>query len=162
MPRDYGTDGYNGWRNRATWGVSLILNNEEGYYRMVLDWIDECVESRMTREETKIYLSNRIMNLVDDEYELLDTNTWPPLMQQLIDGPYMMDIDYWEIAEGFISGYEYGKDNVWAKETPKKSPAKSQCVKRSGTSKGNTKKPSQSSNRKPRTTSSKKPTQRRR
>ena len=167
MPRDYGTDGYNGWRNRATWGVSLILNNEEGYYRMVLDWIDEYVESGMTREDAKDALADAIEDLVEEEYELLDPTDWPPLMQQLMDDPCMMDIDYWEIAEGFIDGYEYGKDNVWAQASQcRKKPAKSQCVKRTQSKKSSAKKPAskakQSNNRKPRTTSGKKPAPRRR
>ena len=162
MPRDYGTDGYNGWRNRATWGVSLILHNEEGYYYMVLDWAKDYADLGMTRNDAKISLSHAIENLVDEEFDELYDHIQSPLMRQLIDFPSMMDIDYWEIAEGFIQEFEDGNDHVWAKAAPKKSPAKSQCVKRSGTSKGSSKKSTQSNNRKPRTTSGKKPAPRRR
>lgn len=124
---------YNGWRNRATWGVSLILNNDEGYYYTVLDWVKEYAESGMTRDDAKFALATAISEMVDEEYDEVYDRIDSPMMRQLLDAPSMMDIDYYEIAEGFIQGYEYDDpDNTWAKasQCKKRSAAKPQGAKR--------------------------------
>ena len=123
---------YNGWRNRATWGVSLILNNDEGYYYTVLDWVKEYAESGMTRDDAKFALATAISEMVDEEYDEVYDRIDSPMMRQLLDAPSMMDIDYYEIAEGFIQGYEYDDpDNTWAKASQcKKGSAKPRGAKR--------------------------------
>jgi len=124
---------YNGWRNRATWGVVIILDNEEDYYHLVTGLVEEYAESGMTREEAKEALADAIENLAEEEYEQLPTHTWPMLMRQLLDDPCMMEIDYWGIAERYIDDYECNNpDYVWAKasQCKKRSAAKPQGAKR--------------------------------
>ena len=172
----YGSDGYNGWRNWATWVVALHLDNDGGYYNMVMDWVNDYAESGMSREEARDALAESIENMVDEEFGEAYDSILSPMIREFIDSPSSMNIDYEEIADGFLQDYDDGDDeddddyrsNNRKSATKKKpaskagakKPAKSQCVKRTGTSKAKTpaKKPAQSNNRKPRTTTGKAPT----
>jgi len=39
---------YNGWKNRSTWNVALWLNNEEGLYRMAVDYVERRILTAWT------------------------------------------------------------------------------------------------------------------
>ena len=97
----------------------------------------------------------------DEEEYMLDA--CKEAVDGIVDGDYDVSDELQAIIDLFDDGHRSNNRKSAPKKKPaKKSPAKSQCVKRSGTSKGSSKKPSQSNNRKPRTTSGKKPAPRRR
>jgi hypothetical protein len=41
--------GYNGWKNHATWNVALWIDNDEGLYRFAL----ECLNYAIFRDELR-------------------------------------------------------------------------------------------------------------
>ncbi len=59
----------NGWRNWATWKVALILANDEGYYYMIQEWVEDYAKRGMTKAQAKAQLAEDIEGMVTEEYE---------------------------------------------------------------------------------------------
>lgn len=147
---------YSGYRNRDTERVAYKFGD---YLMGFCEWIWEDIEyyTKEGYSETDIIdcLAQNINDFfVNVHTELVENSN--PVERLFIADAVSPDIDFREIAETFVRHYEPDEDSTTVSNCAKKS-AKSKCVKRTGTSKGNAKKPSQSNNRKPRTTSKKKP-----
>jgi len=73
---------YNGWSNRATWNVSLWLNNDEGLYRDL---------QRLIRR------ADDVRDLASDIQEFCE-EIWPS--GHTPDGDLLSECDWEEIAKG--------------------------------------------------------------
>lgn len=74
---------YNGWKNRATWNVSLWLNNEYPYYTGAVEFMkdykgtspykDFCVDSGLSAQKTPdgYYWTGQYL-----DYQELDAMMW--------------------------------------------------------------------------------------
>ena len=58
---------YNGWKNYETWNVNLWLSNDEGLYRLVVNYGKEVTY----RDFAKIYL-NQLSKATPDGVDWLD------------------------------------------------------------------------------------------
>ena len=147
---------YSGYRNRDTERVAYKFGD---YLLGFGDWIWEDLEYYAKEGYSKADVTNCLADNMEEYFvnihtELMEKSN--PVERLFIADVEDLDIDYREIAEAFAGAYEPDEDSTTVSNCAKKS-AKSKCIKRTGTSKGNAKKPSQSNNRKPRTTSKRKP-----
>ena len=93
-----------GWTNWATYRVILVLDNDEGYYRTVLDWVDECSEQGMTKAQARSELAGRIEGIVEEEfYDMHEKGS--PLAQNLTVLPDWMNINFNELADYYLDEY---------------------------------------------------------
>ncbi len=98
------SEGYNGWRNAISWRVALVIDNNEGYYDMAMDWANECAEAGMPYEDAKNEVAHKIRFWVEDEIFDLRGKASPLVMELLYSiNPY--DIDYLEIADRLMVDY---------------------------------------------------------
>lgn len=134
---------YNGYRNRATWGVALIFGNDYDYYQLSGEWVEACARKGMTKDQAKERLAELIENEVDHEWDGASAavSRVGPIASQLLPSLGSMEIDYGEVAEGMLEDYsdlrkEYASSSARPKSAPrggackskapaKKSPAKS-------------------------------------
>ena len=93
---------YNGWANYETWCFDLWLNNEEPYYKTVLDCIRD-VKRECTGKR------GRVLILADELKELYEAYAMPRnhtgLASDLL-GHAKSHIDFEEIARCFIEEFE--------------------------------------------------------
>ena len=102
------SEGYNGWTNELTWRVALVIDNDEGYYRIVRDWVAECAESGMSRRDARIVVADMIRDMVESEFdEALDVayDKASPLVLEMIHAIHPSEINYDEIADGHLGDY---------------------------------------------------------
>jgi hypothetical protein len=66
--------GYNGHKNRAHWNVSLWIGNDEGLYRMALDYIRRCDNKREAAEHILNHLQQCGKVQTPDGYRYNVTN----------------------------------------------------------------------------------------
>ena len=103
---------YQGWANYATWGVALILNNEEALYAEIRvtaqDYNDpENISSQekdgiWTHEEAVRYqLEDYIKEMVGELCENDALNALN-LMQQQVISAGLAEVDFAEIAQSFL------------------------------------------------------------
>ena len=132
------SEGYNGWNDELTWRVAFVINNDEGYYQMVRDWVAECAESGMSRRDARIAVADRIREMVEWEFdEAMDVayDKMPPLVQEMICAIHLGEINYDEIADGHMDNYALMKSsNAKPKAASGKRPAQSKAApKKAGT-----------------------------
>ncbi len=99
---------YNGWTNYATWGVALVLDNEESDYRFVRDVLVrrareaavECERPAHVAGYLADYLREYVDEMIDPEetdYSALNS------MQRQIMQAGMCEVDWDEIAANVLS-----------------------------------------------------------
>lgn len=101
---------YNGWKNYATWGVALVLDNEEPLYNAVREVASEYSDPEnispqerdgiWTHEEaTRFQLEDYIRELVEELCESDDLS----LMQRQVIQSGLAEVEWSEIAEHYLS-----------------------------------------------------------
>ncbi len=96
---------YNGWTNYDTWAVALVINNEAYYLDTISDWIAEYASEGMSRLDAKDALAEAIKDMVESELAEAMDEISSPIIEQFLYVMDLSDIDYDEIAEGFLSDY---------------------------------------------------------
>jgi hypothetical protein len=95
--------GYNGWKNYATWGVALILDNDEGTYNEVNEMVETLRENEpdalkyRLADQIKDY-TEMLCGLGDNDYELPE----PSQMAQQLLSAALSDVDWDEIADHYV------------------------------------------------------------
>lgn len=102
-------EGYQGWKNHATWAVALHLDNDQGGQDLILnDYIPEIREESKSAENVtddiwtadeyvKFTLADRLRSDVEDAAEEVSN----PMLKDVLDGA-LSDVDWAEIAKSFI------------------------------------------------------------
>lgn len=107
---------YNGWSNYATWGVNLILSNDEGLYSRVNERVEELKEdaphhhnvlSEIWNEEEAVRFDLADF-LKDFTQELCGLDSAlgipePSMMAQQMISAGMADVDWQEIADAWLT-----------------------------------------------------------
>ena len=97
---------YNGWTNYETWGVALILDNDEGTYSYVRERAQEIKE---TEGDSALYA---LEDFLKDYTETLcgignESEDYgipePTMMARQLLGGAISDVDFREIAENILS-----------------------------------------------------------
>ena len=104
------SDGYNGWRNRATWLVVTWFTNDSGLYGYIRETIEGCVADGMTKGEARGELMETIENYVNemyyDSYDCVEKVGGNFATDLLLTKPEWMDIDYYRIADSMLEDYD--------------------------------------------------------
>lgn len=68
-------EGYNGWKNMATWNVALWLNNDEVLYNIVVNYVKRCKHRGISISWTHFIESTSIKhhNKTPDGYSFLSS-----------------------------------------------------------------------------------------
>jgi hypothetical protein len=105
--------GYQGWANFNTWGVALILDNDEGVQRYFFERARELAEEAPERTETywseKEYveymlgkeIKDQVEHAVDEALEGIDIEFRRLMIAQLVQGA-LGEVDWYEIARHYI------------------------------------------------------------
>ncbi len=92
---------YNGWTNYATWGVALVLNNDESTYNAVRA---QAHEIRSTNDRPDLDLADWVKDFTEElcglEEEHEDYLT--PMARQVL-AAGLAKVDWHEIAENVLS-----------------------------------------------------------
>lgn len=140
------TSGYNGWRNRATWCVSLWIGNSPGDEDMIMENVRESAYKALSKDQARRQLADYIKDMIDEMYD----DTYNRIsngfsIDLFLSTPDSLDIDYIEIAELYLEDYDdyladygHGSQNRRpaprkpAKRSPAKKPVKSNACKPKG------------------------------
>ena len=101
------TEEYNGWKNRETWATNLWIDNDEGLQSEVLEMAKSAVREdklnaqRILADNLKEWLENLLdFRAYRDEYGA----EMPDGLQTMRDDiGSLYRVEWWEIAEGFLS-----------------------------------------------------------
>ena len=99
-------EGYQGWKNYATWGVALIIDNEQGYYNRAIQMVDE-IMSKEDKELVRVEVADALKAWVEDEPAALDGLS--DMQQQLINAA-LSDVDWMELADHYITTWKESKE----------------------------------------------------
>lgn len=90
---------YNGWNNYETWCYALWMNNDEGFYRFVLELADEAKEqAEDTEREPAVILSEMLKSNAEETMPDLGSSCWTDMLNSAFG-----EIDWYEIAENILS-----------------------------------------------------------
>jgi len=109
---DRGEKGYQGWTNRATWNVSLWLNNDEGLYLAAREYTDHA-ENDVALAET---LEDLVRRHVEEKAE--------GILGDLV-GIVLSQVNWEEIAQGFLEGRKPEAKEPETPEEPLEEPEES-------------------------------------
>jgi hypothetical protein len=98
---------YNGWANYATWGVALIIDNDQGLYSMrceevqrLYDETDEELSVEERRSEARNAVADWLKDWVSDE---LVGDLSENMMASQLMGAALCEVDWDEIAENWLT-----------------------------------------------------------
>lgn len=86
----------NGWKNRITWGVTLVLNNDEAHYCRIHKYAHVGANNNVHR------LADFIYEYVRDYISLADDTGMRSLLLQQILGDALAEVSWTEIASSFM------------------------------------------------------------
>jgi len=105
---------YQGWSNRMTWGVALIIDNNQGMYRAVKDEVGEIFardKGDYDTAELTLQLEEFIKNYVDELVTpTLDRNE-NEMVPQLLNTA-LGEVDFLEIAKAHIEEEQTERGNT--------------------------------------------------
>lgn len=110
---------YNGWTNYETWGVALILDNDEGLYNARREAADQAIRDAKYADQVtsgiwseanarKYILADWLKNFTEtlcgigsesEDYGIAE----PSMMAQQLLGAALSDVNWDEIAENYLS-----------------------------------------------------------
>jgi hypothetical protein len=104
---------YNGWTNYATWGVALVLDNDEGTYNYVRERIEaireEAAESSQvlagiwTAEQAARFNAADFLKDYVEELCHLESDDGPTLMARQVIQAGLAEVDWDEIADHVLA-----------------------------------------------------------
>lgn len=106
------TETYNGWTNYATWGVALVLDNDEGTYNEVRERIDRIKEDApdhrnvpeiWSAEDAARFEAADFLKDYAEELCHLESNEGPTLMARQVIQAGLAEVDWDEIANHVLS-----------------------------------------------------------
>lgn len=103
------TDTYNGWTNYATWGVALVLDNDEGTYSHVWDvLVRRATEAAAESDIGKpaYYLADALKDYTEELCGLESDNDELSMMARQVIAAGLCEVDWDEIAANVLSGAE--------------------------------------------------------
>lgn len=109
------TETYNGWKNYATWGVKLVLDNDEGTYLEVREMTRAAIEDApadpnvpdiwTAEQAARFNLADSIKDYTEElcglggeAYGLPEL----PMMAQQVIGAGLAEVDWQEIADALV------------------------------------------------------------
>ena len=95
-------EGYQGWKNYATWGVALIIDNEQGYYNGALEIVDVAMEKE-DKDLIRVDIADALKEWVEDE--LAPTSQLNQMQSQLMQAA-LSDVDWMELADHYITTWK--------------------------------------------------------
>lgn len=101
---------YNGWANWDTWAVNLVISDDQSYCDMIAGWIEGYASAGMPLSDAKDALADEIKDLVEEEYSIALDEISSPIIHELVCAMDLDNIDYDEIADGFLDGYSPDND----------------------------------------------------
>lgn len=98
---------YNGWTNYATWGVALVLDNDQGTYGYVRERAEEAKDEAERRFQgrphvTASLLADAIKDFTEELCELGDSAD-PTMMARQVIMAGLAEVNWREIAENILS-----------------------------------------------------------
>ena len=104
------SEGYEGWRNRATWCVSLWYSNDEGLYNHIRDTIRGFAQEGLTKGQAR----GELMDLIEDDVSSMHYDCFEAVekigggfaVDLLLTPLDQMDIDYYRIADSMLEDYD--------------------------------------------------------
>lgn len=131
----------NGWNIELTWRVRIAIDNNEGYFDMVMGWVHDCEELGISVEDARVEVARNIRDLVEDEI-FVARDKMNPLVRELMYSINLYSIDFQAIADGYLEDYN-------PKWSSKAEPICSQNIRRKPASASKASKPKASANRAP-------------
>jgi len=95
MPEE---QGYQGWKNHATWAMNLWINNEEGTYNEAREMAEAAKkQAEADDREPAVVLADALSEVWEERMPDLGASVWSDLLTSAF-----RDIDWDEIADGFL------------------------------------------------------------
>ncbi len=118
----------NGWSGEDTHKVVSALWDSYMYRTSLEEEIYECEQEGLSKDEAVGTIAAWIENLVEAELRYSDALDKNVMAKEFLPDPRGLDVDYYEIAEDWLTNYEPAKSG-------NRRPQQSKCTKKASTKK---------------------------